>query len=102
MNIKLNDFKYRYDVYQMFNIYFPLEELKFSESEGDYSIAIENNKGTFEYKDIKDEALENETIESLKNGDIYIQCIENRAPYEIFTYIPTEILENYIQKYLFG
>ena len=31
MNIKLNDFKYRYDVYQMFNIYFPLEELKFSE-----------------------------------------------------------------------
>ena len=60
MKIKLNDFKYRYDVYQMFNIYFPLEELKFSESEGDYSIAIENNKGTFEYKDIKDEALENE------------------------------------------
>ena len=46
----------------------------------------------------EDEALENETIESLKNGDIYIQCIENRAPYEIFTYIPTEILENYIQK----
>ena len=36
MNIKLNDFKYRYDVYQMFNIYFPLDELKFSESEGDY------------------------------------------------------------------
>ena len=48
MNIKLNDFKYRYDVYQMFNIYFPLEELKFSEYEGDYSIIIENNKVTFE------------------------------------------------------
>ncbi|MDY4079340.1 MAG: coproporphyrinogen III oxidase [Clostridium sp.] len=60
MNIKLNDFKYRYDVYQMFNIYFPLEELKFSESEGDYSITIKDNKVTFEYKDIKDEALENE------------------------------------------
>lgn len=71
MNIKLNDFKYRYDVYQMFNIYFPLEELKFSESEGDYSITIENNKVTFQYKDIKDEALENadeyfkETIKKL-------------------------------------
>lgn len=60
MNIKLNDFKYRYDVYQMFNIYFPLEELNFSESEGDYSITIENDKVTFEYKDIKDETLENE------------------------------------------
>lgn len=71
MNIKLNDFKYRYDVYQMFNIYFPLDELKFSESEGDYSIIIKDNKVTFEYKDIKDEALENkeeyfkETIKSL-------------------------------------
>ncbi|MEI3337374.1 MAG: coproporphyrinogen III oxidase [Clostridium sp.] len=71
MNIKLNDFKYRYDVYQMFNIYFPLDELKFSESEGDYSIIIKDNKVTFEYKDIKDEALENkeeyfkETIKKL-------------------------------------
>ena len=59
MNIKLNDFKYRYDVYQIFNIYFPLDELKFSESEGDYLITIKDNKVTFEYKDIKDEALEN-------------------------------------------
>lgn len=71
MNIKLNDFKYRYDVYQMFNIYFPLDELKFSESEGDYSIIIKDNKVTFEYKDIKDEVLENkeeyfkETIKKL-------------------------------------
>ena len=71
MNIKLNDFKYRYDVYQMFNIYFPLDELKFSESEGDYSIIIKDNKVTFEYKDIKDESLENkeeyfkETIKKL-------------------------------------
>ena len=31
IKIKLNDFKYRYDVYQMFNIYFPLDEIKFSE-----------------------------------------------------------------------
>lgn len=71
MNIKLNDFKYRYDVYQIFNIYFPLDELKFSESEGDYLITIKDNKVTFEYKDIKDEALENkeeyfkETIKKL-------------------------------------
>lgn len=84
MNIKLNDFKYRYDVYQMFNIYFPLDELKFSESEGDYSVTIKDNKVVFEYKDIKDEALENEeeffkeTIKKLifKNlqkitGDVY-------------------------------
>ena len=29
IKIKLNDMKYRYDVYQMFNIYFPLDEIKF-------------------------------------------------------------------------
>ena len=30
INIKLNDLKYRYDVYQMFNIYFPLDKINFS------------------------------------------------------------------------
>ncbi len=60
IKIKLNDFKYRYDVYQMFNIYFPLDEIKFSEEDGDYIINIEENKITFKYKDIESEALGNE------------------------------------------
>ena len=60
IKIKLNDFKYRYDVYQMFNIYFPLDEIKFSEEDGDYIINIEENKITFKYKDIESESLGNE------------------------------------------
>ena len=28
INIKLNDLKYRYDVYQMFNIFYTFKELK--------------------------------------------------------------------------
>ena len=80
MNIKLNDFKYRYDVYQMFNIYFPLDELKFSESEGDYSIIIKDNKVTFEYKDIKDEALENKE-------EYFKETIKNTGKFPVFSCI---------------
>jgi len=54
--IKLNDFKYRYDVYQMFNIYFTLDELKFSEEDGDYEVIISDDKVVFKYKDIINEA----------------------------------------------
>ncbi|MBD7911504.1 coproporphyrinogen III oxidase [Clostridium cibarium] len=56
-NIKLNDFKYRYDVYQMFNIYFPLDEIKFSELEGDYHVNIDSSKVTFDYMNYHNEAV---------------------------------------------
>lgn len=56
-NIKLNDFKYRYDVYQMFNIYYALDEIKFSEVEGDYEVNITDEKITFKYKDLSREVL---------------------------------------------
>lgn len=47
---------------------------------------------------IKDEkeALKNETVESLRNADILMACIEGRAKYEMFDNIPAEILEHYI------
>ena len=37
---------------------------------------------------LKDEAqaLKNETIESIKNGDLYIASLEGRAMFELFTY----------------
>ena len=69
--IKLNDFKYRYDVYQMFNIYFTLDELKFSEDEGDYEVNISSDKVTFKYKDIINEEFfteyekEKETVKKI-------------------------------------
>lgn len=46
IKIKLNDMKYRYDVYQMFNIYFPLDEIKFLD-DGDYIVNILNDKIEF-------------------------------------------------------
>lgn len=46
IKIKLNDMKYRYDIYQMFNIYFPLDEIKFLD-DGDYIVNILDNKVEF-------------------------------------------------------
>ena len=43
-----------------------------------------------------DEANNNETLESIKAGDILIACIEGHAVFEMFTYFPAEILEKYV------
>ena len=44
----------------------------------------------------EEEALENETKQSLENGDKLISCVEGTATYEMFDYFPKEILEKYI------
>lgn len=79
--IKLNNLKYRYDVYQMFNIYYPLDEIKF-EDKGDYIVDVEENKVSFSYKEFYSESILGENIKedikkiifsSLKDitGDFY-------------------------------
>lgn len=60
INIKLNDLKYRYDVYQMFNIYFPLDKINFSELEGDYHVEITDDRIKFSYNDINREDYKND------------------------------------------
>ena len=59
--INLNNLKYRYDVYQMFNLYYPLDEIKF-EDKGEYTVNIEGNKISFSYKDIYKEVFSEENI----------------------------------------
>ena len=44
----------------------------------------------------EEEALNNETQESLRAGDVLIACVEGRATYYTFKTIPKEILEKYI------
>lgn len=60
INIKLNDLKYRYDVYQMFNIYFPLDKINFSELEGDYHVEITDDSIKFSYNNINREEYKND------------------------------------------
>ncbi|NLZ33765.1 MAG: coproporphyrinogen III oxidase [Clostridiales bacterium] len=61
VTIKLNDLKYRYDVYQMFNIYYPLNEIKFEE-EGEYIVNIFEGKADFKYENYYKEIIISENI----------------------------------------
>ena len=61
IKIKLNDMKYRYDIYQMFNIYFPLDEIKFLD-DGDYIVNILDNKVEFINGDYYKETAISENI----------------------------------------
>ena len=61
IKIKLNEMKYRYDVYQMFNIYFPLDEIKFLD-DGDYIVNILDNKVEFINSDYYKETEISENI----------------------------------------
>ena len=62
IKIKLNNMKYRYDVYQMFNIYFPLDEIKFLD-DGDYIVNILDGKIEFKYGEYYNES---KTLENIK------------------------------------
>lgn len=73
IKIYLNDLKYRYDVYQMFNIFYTFKELKFVEEteERDYDVIItekkvtvSNGKNSFSYKYDEDYGFKTE----LKKG----------------------------------
>jgi hypothetical protein len=44
----------------------------------------------------EEEALANETKETLQAGDILIACVEGCATYEMFKSIPKEIIEKYV------
>lgn len=57
VKIALNDLNYRYDVYQIFNIYFPLDEIKFLDNDGDYIVNILDNNLEFIYDDYKKEGF---------------------------------------------
>lgn len=61
LKIKLNNLKYRYDVYQMFNIYYALDEIKFEE-DGDYIINIEEDKISFLFNEFYRECNVGENI----------------------------------------
>ena len=70
MEIKvfLNNLKYRYEVYQLFNVYFSMKEIKFVEKEeAVYNFYIDENTLRFEYKDYcKEKSLGDDIKQSLR------------------------------------
>jgi len=80
IKVNLNDLKFRYEVYQLFNVYFPMKEIKFLEKEEAgkdinslkkdeevYIFYIDGEMLRFEYKDYcKEESLGEEVKHSLR------------------------------------
>lgn len=84
VNIQLNDYKYRYDIYHVFNIYNHLKKINFSQTQGDYIINVTEDNVSYSHKDRYIELVFNEdekpkeTIKKLLfrelkllTGDIY-------------------------------
>ena len=101
IKIKLNDMKYRYDVYQMFNIYFPLDEIKFLD-DGDYIVNILEEKIEFKYGEYYNESkiLENikEDIKKLVFSSLK-ELTKEEYPWGILVGIrPSKIALKYLEE----
>ena len=101
IKIKLNNMKYRYDVYQMFNIYFPLDEIKFLD-DGDYIVNILDGKIEFKYGEYYNESkiLENikEDIKKLVFSSLK-ELTKEEYPWGILVGIrPSKISLKYLEE----
>ena len=68
IKVNLNNLKYRYEAYQLFNVYFPLNDIKFlAKEEADYIFHIDDEKMSFQYKEyFKEESLGEDIKNSLR------------------------------------
>eukprot|EP00828_Plagiopyla_frontata_P009627 TRINITY_DN14981_c0_g1_i2.p2 TRINITY_DN14981_c0_g1~~TRINITY_DN14981_c0_g1_i2.p2 ORF type:complete len:490 (-),score=79.67 TRINITY_DN14981_c0_g1_i2:1298-2767(-) len=67
IKINLNDMKYRYEVYQLFNIYFSLYNIKFVDKDEDYIVNIDEKKLEFIHKHyFKEESIGENIKHSLR------------------------------------
>lgn len=68
INIYLNNLKFRYEVYQLFNVYFSMKEIKFVEKEeAEFIFYIDEKTLRFEYKDyFKKKSLGDDIKQSLR------------------------------------
>ncbi|BBK76235.1 coproporphyrinogen III oxidase [Clostridium butyricum] len=68
IKVNLNNLKYRYEVYQLFNVYFPMNEIQFLEKdEADYIFYIDEQIMKFQYKEyFKEESLGEDIKNSLR------------------------------------
>lgn len=101
IKIKLNNMKYRYDVYQMFNIYFPLDEIKFLD-DGDYIVNILDGKIEFKYGEYYNQSkiLENikEDIKKLVFSSLK-ELTKEEYPWGILVGIrPSKIALKYLEE----
>ena len=101
IKIKLNDMKFRYDIYQMFNIYFPLDEIKFLD-DGDYIVNILDNKVEFINGDYYNETIISENIKEDIKRLVFSSLkdiTEEKYPWGILVGIrPSKIALKYLEE----
>ncbi len=68
VKIYLNDLKYRYEVYQLFNVYFSMSNIDFvEEDKSDYEVYIHDETLKFIYKDyVREEKISEEKKHSIR------------------------------------
>ena len=66
VKVNLNDMKYRYDLYQMFNIFYTFDDIEFVEEDEDYKVIITEDKISFHHKDLE----ENEELKGDKKKEV--------------------------------
>ncbi|NSA18596.1 hypothetical protein FHU25_002657 [Clostridium saccharobutylicum] len=68
IKVNLNDLKFRYEVYQLFNVYFPMNNIKFLDSDNsDYIFYIDDKIMKFNHKEYsKEESLGEDIKNSLR------------------------------------
>lgn len=68
VKINLNDLKYRYEVYQLFNVYFSMNNINFvTKDESEYEVYIDDNTLKFTHKDyFKEEPIGEDIKNSLR------------------------------------
>jgi len=77
VKINLNDLKFRYEVYQLFNVYFSMREIKFLDrEEADYIFYIDNEILRFEYKDYKKEESLGEDVKNSLRRFLFL-CLKD-------------------------
>lgn len=77
VKINLNDFKYRYEVYQLFNVYFPMKEIQFVDlEEANFIFYIDEKILRFKYEDYCEEESLGEDIKNSLRRFLFL-CLRN-------------------------
>ncbi len=77
VKVSLNDFKFRYEVYQLFNVYYSMREIKFVGAEdADYMVYIDEKTLRFEYNNYYVEESLGEDIKNSLRRFLFL-CLRN-------------------------
>ncbi|WP_125152681.1 coproporphyrinogen III oxidase [Clostridium rectalis] len=84
INIKLKNINYRYEIYQMFNLFYPLSEINFNNVNYNYKISLEKNGIIIEDEFLKEEYINDKNINEKGNLKKSIYSFLNKKTGKIF------------------